>query len=66
MMNSDDREREAEAPGGDAAAEPPWEPSEYRFEEPWWLKALFSPWIGGVGPPLVLVLGVVIYRLIRG
>ena len=46
--------------------ETPWEVSEYEFEPPLWLEALFSPFFWGVGPPLILVLGYVGWRLVGG
>lgn len=32
----------------------PWEVNEYRFEEPAWMRLLFSPWIGLPGGSLFL------------
>jgi hypothetical protein len=46
--------------------ETPWEVSEYEFEAPLWLEALFSPFFWGVGPPLILILGYVGWRLVGG
>lgn len=51
-MGEDERE-----PGDE-----PWEVNEYRYEPPLWMKALFSPWFGGVGAPLALLLVLALWR----
>ena len=46
--------------------EPPWEVSGYRFEEPLWMEALFSPFFWGLGPPLIVFIGYGLWRFFSG
>ncbi len=41
--------------------ETPWEVSEYRYEPPFWLEALFSPWFAG-GVPVAALIGVLLWQ----
>jgi hypothetical protein len=53
------------ATGGEPAHDQPWEPSEYHFQEPWWVEDTFAPSFT-FGVPVAAVLAYGLYRLFAG